>query len=121
MTLGLEGWPSARRGDFRVVYRIDEAERRVEVVAIDHRADVYRVAAAGPIARAARGCAAAAQADDSWVELVGRSTRIPHGCGHAQRVLIKVGDSGAPGQIRTGDARLRSPALYPLSYEGGEC
>src|SRR4051794_10736051 len=26
---------------------------------------------------------------------------------------------GAPGQIRTGDARLRSPALYPLSYEGG--
>ena len=29
--------------------------------------------------------------------------------------------SGAPGQIRTGDARLRSPALYPLSYEGGEC
>jgi mRNA-degrading endonuclease RelE of RelBE toxin-antitoxin system len=42
MTLGLEGWPSARRGDFRVVYRIDEAERRVEVVAIDHHADVYR-------------------------------------------------------------------------------
>jgi hypothetical protein len=29
--------------------------------------------------------------------------------------------SGAPGRIRTGDARLRSPALYPLSYEGGEC
>ncbi len=32
------------------------------------------------------------------------------------------GDSdecGAPGRIRTCDARLRSPALYPLSYEGG--
>jgi hypothetical protein len=27
--------------------------------------------------------------------------------------------SGAPGRIRTCDARLRSPALYPLSYEGG--
>src|SRR6266581_8586766 len=26
---------------------------------------------------------------------------------------------GAPGRIRTCDARLRSPALYPLSYEGG--
>ena len=26
--------------------------------------------------------------------------------------------SGAPGRIRTCDARLRSPALYPLSYEG---
>ena len=35
--LDLEGLPSARRGDFRVVYRIDEAERRVEVVAIGHR------------------------------------------------------------------------------------
>jgi hypothetical protein len=28
--------------------------------------------------------------------------------------------SSAPGQSRTGDARLRSPALYPLSYEGGD-
>jgi hypothetical protein len=27
---------------------------------------------------------------------------------------------GAPGRIRTCDARLRSPALYPLSYEGGD-
>ena len=26
--------------------------------------------------------------------------------------------SRAPGRIRTCDARLRSPALYPLSYEG---
>jgi hypothetical protein len=29
--------------------------------------------------------------------------------------------TGAPGRIRTCDARLRSPALYPLSYEGGDC
>lgn len=35
----LEGLHSARRGDFRVVYRIDEV---VTVVAIEHRADVYR-------------------------------------------------------------------------------
>ena len=42
LKLDLEGLHSARRGDFRVVYRIDEAGRRVEIVAIDHRADVYR-------------------------------------------------------------------------------
>lgn len=38
----LEGYLSARRGPYRVVYRIDEAERTVRVVRIDHRADVYR-------------------------------------------------------------------------------
>ena len=38
----LEGRHSARRGDHRIVYRIDEPERRVIVLAIDHRADVYR-------------------------------------------------------------------------------
>ena len=38
----LEGYQSARRGAYRIVYRIDEAERRVLVVRIDHRADVYR-------------------------------------------------------------------------------
>jgi hypothetical protein len=27
---------------------------------------------------------------------------------------------GAPGRIRTCDARLRSPALYPLSYGGAQ-
>jgi hypothetical protein len=26
---------------------------------------------------------------------------------------------GAPGRIRTCDARFRKPTLYPLSYEGG--
>jgi mRNA interferase RelE/StbE len=38
----LEGLHSAHRGDYRVVYRIDEGRQRVEVLAIDHRADVYR-------------------------------------------------------------------------------
>jgi len=40
--LELSGLHSARRGDFRVIYRIDEARRRVTITAIDHRADVYR-------------------------------------------------------------------------------
>jgi mRNA interferase RelE/StbE len=38
----LEGKHSARRGDFRVVYEIDEDAHVVTVVAIDHRGDVYR-------------------------------------------------------------------------------
>lgn len=38
----LEGKHSARRGDFRVVYEIDESRRVVIVVAIDHRSDIYR-------------------------------------------------------------------------------
>ena len=41
--LGLElaGYSSARRGAYRVVYRI-EGDKVVRVVRIDHRADVYR-------------------------------------------------------------------------------
>ena len=35
----LEGLHSARRGDYRIIYRIDA---RVTIVAIEHRADVYR-------------------------------------------------------------------------------
>lgn len=35
----LEGLHSARRGDFRVIYRITEA---VTIVAIEHRSDAYR-------------------------------------------------------------------------------
>jgi mRNA interferase RelE/StbE len=42
LKLDLAGLHSARRGDFRIVYRIDEAQRRVEIVAIDHRSDIYR-------------------------------------------------------------------------------
>jgi mRNA interferase RelE/StbE len=38
----LAGYHSARRGAYRVVYRIDEQARTVHVVRIDHRADVYR-------------------------------------------------------------------------------
>lgn len=38
----LEGCWSARRGPYRVVYRIDDASRTVWVLAVAHRADVYR-------------------------------------------------------------------------------
>ena len=43
----LEGLRSARRGTYRVVYRIDEDQRLVQIVTIDHRADVYRRARRG--------------------------------------------------------------------------
>lgn len=33
---------SARRGDFRLTYEIDDDRRRVTIIAIDHRSDVYR-------------------------------------------------------------------------------
>jgi len=36
------GLRSARRGSYRIVYRIDDDERRVDVAHIDHRGDVYR-------------------------------------------------------------------------------
>jgi mRNA-degrading endonuclease RelE of RelBE toxin-antitoxin system len=42
LQLGLQGLHRARRGDYRVIYRIDDEQRRVEVIAIEHRADVYR-------------------------------------------------------------------------------
>jgi mRNA interferase RelE/StbE len=42
LKLGLKGLHSARRGDFRVIYHIDDQQRRVTVVAIEHRSDVYR-------------------------------------------------------------------------------
>lgn len=38
----LTGLHGARRGDFRVIHRIDDTERRIDVVAIEHRSDVYR-------------------------------------------------------------------------------
>ena len=37
----LAGCHGARRGTYRVVYRIDEQAHTVEVLDIDHRADVY--------------------------------------------------------------------------------
>jgi mRNA-degrading endonuclease RelE of RelBE toxin-antitoxin system len=33
---------SARRGAYQIVYELDEAESVVNVIRIDHRADVYR-------------------------------------------------------------------------------
>jgi mRNA-degrading endonuclease RelE of RelBE toxin-antitoxin system len=38
----LEGYFSARRGPYRIVYRIDEPSRTVSVLAVGHRADIYR-------------------------------------------------------------------------------
>lgn len=38
----LAGIWSARRGTYRVLYRINEAEREVVVLRIEHRRDVYR-------------------------------------------------------------------------------
>lgn len=38
----LEGIHAARRGTFRVLYRIDDDAMIVTVLRIDHRADVYR-------------------------------------------------------------------------------
>lgn len=34
----LEGLHSARRGEYRIIYRIDH---RITIIAIEHRADVY--------------------------------------------------------------------------------
>ena len=42
LRFNLEGKHSARRGDFRVIYEIDEHQRVATIVAIDHRSDVYR-------------------------------------------------------------------------------
>jgi mRNA-degrading endonuclease RelE of RelBE toxin-antitoxin system len=42
LKLGLDGLYSAHRGDYRVIYRIDDHRRRVDVVAIEHRSDIYR-------------------------------------------------------------------------------
>lgn len=42
LKLGLEGLHSARRGDYRIIYRIDEERRLVTVMAIEHRSDIYR-------------------------------------------------------------------------------
>jgi mRNA interferase RelE/StbE len=36
------GLRTARRGAYRIIYRVLDAEQRILVVDIDHRADVYR-------------------------------------------------------------------------------
>lgn len=38
----LVGLHSARRGTFRILYRIDDEGRVVTVVRVEHRSDVYR-------------------------------------------------------------------------------
>ena len=38
----LAGYHAARRGDYRIVYHVDEVDAVITVVRIDHRADVYR-------------------------------------------------------------------------------
>lgn len=38
----LEGLWAARRGPYRVVYEIEESDREVRVLRIDHQADAYR-------------------------------------------------------------------------------
>ncbi|MGH3165099.1 MAG: type II toxin-antitoxin system RelE family toxin [Trebonia sp.] len=42
LKLGLAGLHSARRGDYRIIYRIDDPGHRVEIVAVEHRSDAYR-------------------------------------------------------------------------------
>jgi mRNA interferase RelE/StbE len=42
LRLDLAGKHSARRGDFRVIYGIDDTAGVVVIIAIDHRSDVYR-------------------------------------------------------------------------------
>ncbi len=38
----LAGCHGARRGTYRVVYRIDESSATVDVLDIDHRSEIYR-------------------------------------------------------------------------------
>ena len=38
----LAGIHSARRGTYRVLYRIDDVAREVTVLRVDHRSDIYR-------------------------------------------------------------------------------
>lgn len=42
LTSSWEGYHSARRSDWRIIYRIDDHRVLIEVVTIAHRADSYR-------------------------------------------------------------------------------
>jgi len=42
LRLELAGKYSARRGDFRVIYEIDEEARAVTIFAVEHRSNVYQ-------------------------------------------------------------------------------
>ena len=37
-----DGYYSARRGTYRIIYRIDEAKHHIEIHSIRHRRDAYR-------------------------------------------------------------------------------
>jgi mRNA interferase RelE/StbE len=41
LRLELKGYYSARRGQYRVIYRIDDREVIVDVIKISHRSDAY--------------------------------------------------------------------------------
>jgi mRNA interferase RelE/StbE len=45
--LELEGQWSARRGPYRIIYSIDDSNDTITVIAVAHRADVYRRARRG--------------------------------------------------------------------------
>jgi mRNA interferase RelE/StbE len=38
----LAGLHSARRGEYRVIYRINDEQQIIEIAAIEHRSDAYR-------------------------------------------------------------------------------
>ena len=38
----LLGLHSARRGDYRIIYRINDDSATIEIVALEHRSDAYR-------------------------------------------------------------------------------
>jgi mRNA interferase RelE/StbE len=42
LKLGLHGLHTTRRGDYQVIYRIDDQHHRVDAMAIEHRSDIYR-------------------------------------------------------------------------------
>ena len=42
LTRELRGRYAARRGTFRIIYAIDDAENLITVLRIEHRADIYR-------------------------------------------------------------------------------
>lgn len=35
------GYRAIRRGEYRIIFAVDESDRRVDVVRIDHRRDIY--------------------------------------------------------------------------------
>jgi len=42
LTAELAGVWSLRRGDYRILYRIHDSARRIEIARVGHRRDVYR-------------------------------------------------------------------------------